>query len=79
MKKVYDLSVKVDEYTDATGQKKAKWQNVGTVMEGDDGRRFVLLDRTFNPAGVPNEGNRPNVLISMFEPKQNNGSGNPPF
>ena len=78
MKKIYDLSVKVDEYTDGAGQKKAKWQNVGTVMEGEEGKRFILLDRTFNPAGVPNEGNRPNVLISMFEPKQN-GSGNPPF
>lgn len=74
-RKIYDLAVKTGEYTDRNGETKARWQNVGAVMEKDDGSRFVMLERTFNPAGVPNPDNRSTVLLSMFEPRDRDDVG----
>ena len=59
-KKVYDLAVKLGE---------KNWLNVGAVLEKDDGGRFIILERSFNPAGVPNPDNKSGLIISMFEPK----------
>ena len=70
MSKKYDLVIKNGEYQ-KDGETKTKWQNVGVVMEGEKGM-FILLDRTFNPAGLPNPENRNNVLISMFSKKEDN-------
>jgi hypothetical protein len=67
--KKYDLAVKIREYTDSTGKKKAVWQNVGSIMQTDDGGEFIMLARWFNPAGLPNPDNRDTVIISKFEPK----------
>lgn len=69
--KLYDLAVKVGEYTDRSGQKKGRWQNVGAVMQGDDGNKFVMLARWFSPAGVPDLSGRggESTLLSMFEPR----------
>lgn len=67
--KAYDLVVVVETYTDKQGQKKNKYENVGEVLEKDDGGRFIVLKRTFNPAGVPNPEGKANLLISMFVPK----------
>jgi len=72
MQKKYDLAVRVGSYVDSQGNDKSKWQNVGVIMEKDDGGQFILLNRTFNPAGVPNPDGKESVLISMFEPKQKN-------
>lgn len=68
--KLYDLAVKVGEYQSG-GQTKGRYQNVGAVMQTDDGGKFILLYRFFNPAGVPNPDNRANVALSMFEPRDN--------
>lgn len=68
--KIYDLAVKTGEYTDRNGQTKGRWKNVGAVMENAEGGRFIMLDRTFSPAGVPNPENRDTVLISLFDPKR---------
>ena len=68
-KKKYDLAVKVGTYL-KDGDVKNRYLNVGAVMEGDNGP-FILFDRTFNPAGVPNPDDRENFIISMFEPKSN--------
>lgn len=70
MKKIYDLSVKVSSYTDRDGNTKNRYENVGTVMEKPDGGKFILLNRTFNPAGCPNPDNKSSVIISMFEPRE---------
>ena len=59
-KKVYDLAVKLGE---------KNWLNVGAVLEKDDGGRFIILERSFHPAGVPNPDNKSSLIISMFEPK----------
>ena len=68
--KKYDAVIAVDEYTDNQGQQKTRWQNVGAVLQTEKG--FVLLlDRTFNPAGVKNPDGRSNVMVNLFEPNQN--------
>jgi hypothetical protein len=66
--KKYDLAVKVGEYQ-KDGQTKNKYQNIGAILEKEDGGRFMLLDRFFNPAGVPNPDDRSNVIVSLFEPR----------
>lgn len=75
MRKLYDLAVKTGEYTDRNGDTKGRWQNVGSVIEGSDGGQFIMLDRTFNPAGVPNPDNRSSVLVSMFEHRDRDVGG----
>lgn len=66
----------VGSYTNASGETKNRYQNIGAVMEKDDGGRFILLERWFNPAGVPHDAERGNsILVSMFEPKPRDGQG----
>ena len=77
-RKLYDLAVKTGEYTNRNGETRASWANIGAVMQANDGGKFILLDRTFNIAGVPNPENRSNVLVSMFEPKDNQQSSKEP-
>ena len=72
MAKKYDLVVKVGEYTDGQGQTKGRFKNVGVVMDGQNGP-YILLDRTFNPAGVGGNDGRESIIISMYEPKQEGG------
>ena len=72
-KKIRELVVKTGSYRDREGNEKPRWKNVGSLMESEDGGKFILLDTTFNPAGVPNPDNRDNVLISIFELKDSDG------
>ena len=72
-KKTHDLAVKVGTYQ-KDGQEKNRYQNVGAVIEGDRGP-YILLDRYFNPAGVPNPDNRANVIVSMFDARESNAGG----
>ena len=69
MAKKYDLVVKVGEYTDGQGQTKGRFKNVGVMMEGQNGP-YILLDRTFNPAGVGGNDGRESIIVSLYEPKQ---------
>ena len=50
--KIYDLCAKIGKYTGADGKEKGRWQNVGAVMQNDDGGKFIMLARWFNPAGL---------------------------
>jgi hypothetical protein len=72
-KKTHDLLVSVRKYADKEGNEKSEWLNVGSVMQSDKGGEFILLNRTFNPAGMPNPDNRPTVLISKFAVKDKTG------
>lgn len=76
-KKLYDLAVKTGEYTNGNGEKKGRWQNVGAVMQNDDGGKFIMLSKWFNPAGVPDLNGKnsasESILLSMFEPKSQDG------
>lgn len=74
--KLMDITVKTGEYQDPqSGMPKGRYQNVGSLMAGDDGRQFIILERWFNPAGVPNPQDRSSVILSLFEP--NNGQQAP--
>jgi len=66
---LYDLAVKTGEYQDRDGNTKGRYENIGKVMRNDNGQ-FMLLKRTFNPAGVPSDGDM--LMVSMFEPKGDN-------
>lgn len=76
-KKVFDLAVKIGEYTTSNGEKKNRWQNIGAMMQNDDGGQFLMFAKWFNPAGVPDlsgkNANSESILISMFEPKSRDG------
>jgi hypothetical protein len=72
-KKLYDLAVKTGEYKDSTGAMKGRWQNIGAVMQNDDGGKYIMLSKWFNPAGVPDLSGKnatsESILLSMFPPK----------
>ena len=72
-KKTYDIAAKVGEY-EKDGETKGKYVNVGAILKGDNGS-FIIMNRTFNPAGVPNPDDRDTVLLSLFEPKKKESSG----
>lgn len=77
-RKRYDAVVKTGEYTDRnTGETKSRWLNVGAVLQTDNGH-CLLLDRTFNPAGLPDPENRGTVMVSLFEPKGRESQQAPP-
>lgn len=74
-KKIYDLAVKTGSYTDRDGNEKGRYLNIGSVLQKEDNGKFLLLNRTVNLAGIPNPENRDTVIVSMFEPKNNNNGG----
>jgi hypothetical protein len=75
--KKYDAAVKTGSYTDAQGNQKGRYENIGTVMMGDDGP-YLILKRTFNPAGVPNPENRDSIIVSFFTPQDKQQGGQAP-
>jgi hypothetical protein len=65
-RKRYDAVATTGEYTDpATGQKKKRYTNVGTVFESEDGRLSLKLDTI--PIGPGWSG-----YIQFFEPQNRN-------
>ena len=71
MQKLYDLAVKTGEYQNSQGETKGRYENIGSLMQNENGQ-FLILKRTFNPAGVPNPDCKDSVLVSCFEPKNDN-------
>lgn len=67
----YNITVKTGSY-EKNGETKGRYQTVGSVMEKDDGSRFILIDPLFNFAGVKREEGRDRVICSLMEPKDNN-------
>jgi hypothetical protein len=66
-KATHDLTVKIGSYTTFDGQTKSRWLNIGKVIQTDNGGEFMTINRTFNPAGVPNEDGRDTIAVSKFE------------
>lgn len=62
--KKYDIVAKVGTYM-KNGEEKNKYQNVGAVLEGQNGP-FIVMNRTFNPAGVPCDPGKESVILSLF-------------
>jgi len=68
--KTHDLAVKTGSYTDNNGNTKNRYKNCGMVLKKDDGGEIILIDPTFNFAGVKLDSDRDMVIISKFEVKK---------
>lgn len=68
-KKIKELAVGVRKYTANDGTEKTQWENIGAIFKNEEGKSFISIKRTFNPAGVPNPDHKDSVIVSMFEPK----------
>lgn len=62
--KTHDLVVKTGEY-EQNGETKARWQNVGAVINTEKGP-MLLLEKWFNPAGVVDSTGSDSILIRMM-------------
>ncbi|WP_159711577.1 hypothetical protein [Geminicoccus flavidas] len=71
MTKKYDLAVKTGTYQ-KDGETKNRYENIGAVFQGDDGP-FIVMKRSFNPAGVPFKEGSDSIMVSCFAPKDSNG------
>ena len=69
--RIKDLAVKTGEYTDKNGDKKSRYENVGSLWDGDNGK-FITLKKTFNPAGLETAPGKDQIIISVFELRDNN-------
>lgn len=80
VKRLNDLVVKVGEYTNSKGEKKTQYHNVGAELQGDDGSTYLLIDRYFNPAGVPDFNGKGSARIAVwkFPPREQNNSASTP-
>jgi len=68
MKKIADLAVKTGSYQ-KDGETKNRYENIGSIMENENGK-FMIMNRTFNPAGVPNPDNKGSIIVSIFDVKE---------
>ena len=73
MTKLYDLCVATRHYKDTSGNDKAVWENIGSILKNEDGKTFMMLKAHFNPAAIQRkEGS------SMFPPKSRQQDTDPP-
>ena len=73
-RKIGDLAIPAGSYRDKNGNEKTRWENVGSMFETDNGRRFLTLKRTFNPAGiVVDDKNKENIIINLFSADDKRG------
>lgn len=73
MRKKYDLAVKVSEYQDNYNRTRARWKNIGSLMEDDKGGEFIMLDKYVNYA-LLGQSDRDTILVSLFEAKERGNS-----
>ena len=66
---IYELTVKESSYIDNTGQTQNRYLTVGSVLQKPDGSKFILLKRSFNPAGIANPDHKDSIVVSLFKPK----------
>lgn len=68
MTRIKDAIVAIGEY-EKDGQRKAKWRTVGAVIKTDKGS-MLMLDRWFNPAGVPVRDGSDQIAIILKDPEE---------
>lgn len=66
-----DLLVKTGEY-EQNGQTKARWKRIGRIVDSAKGP-YMLLEKTFNPAGVPDSRDSDSILVTIRESDQDQG------
>jgi len=76
-RKVKDIAVITGSYESADGVTRNRYANVGVLMKGDDGNIFILLSRYFNPAGVPFKYGDDRIVLSLFDPRDDNAPSRP--
>ena len=72
-KKIKDLAVKTGSYQDRDGATKNRYENIGALFKSDDGSVYLVIKRTFNPAGVEVEPGRDSIIVSAFDLKPADG------
>ena len=72
-RKTKDLAVVTGSYM-KDGASKNRYQNVGYILEGDDGQKMIMINRSFNPAGVPFKDGSDTIILSQFEVKDKNAA-----
>tara|TARA_R110002073_G_scaffold29354_1_gene92611 strand:- start:9552 stop:9782 length:231 start_codon:yes stop_codon:yes gene_type:complete len=68
--KKFDVAIKTGEYNDNDGVVKGRYENVGSVMANDDGGFFMIMKRTFNPAGIANPDDKDSIILGLFDTKK---------
>lgn len=67
--KTHELKVATGDYRDKDGNLKLRYKSIGYILN-KDGKESIFIDRTFNPAGVPNPDNKDSVYVFKFEVKK---------
>ncbi len=70
MAKKYDAVIAVGSYTNAQGETKKRYLNIGAVMESEHGP-YMLLDAhilSMQVFALANKERRDSVLVSLFSP-----------
>lgn len=67
-KKIKDLCVKTGEYV-VNGETKPRFENIGGFFKNEEGKTFLTIKKTFNPAGVQFEmdPSKDSILVSIFD------------
>ena len=71
MNKLYDLCVSTRKYSDNSGQEKNAYENIGAIIEDNEGKHFMTLKAHFNPAGIARKNGSESIVVSLFTPKNN--------
>lgn len=71
--KKYDVVAVTGEWTNSAGEKKKRYMNVGVMLDTGNGP-FIVLERWFNPSGLPNNG-KDSIILSLFEPREEKPTG----
>ena len=69
--KLYDLVVVTGSYTGRDGKQRNNYKNIGSVMQNDKGAKFLMMDATFNPAGVTRQEGSSSIVVWLNTPKDN--------
>lgn len=76
MAKKYDVAIAVGSYTNAQGETKKRYLNIGAMMESEHGP-YLLLDAhvlSMQIFALANKERRDSVLVSLFDPERNKGN-----
>lgn len=68
-KVIKNLAVALRTYKDNKGEEKTQWLNVGSIIETNEGKKIILIERHVNLAALPCKEGFTSVLISAFDPK----------